>query len=191
MTTLSQGVVWLYLEHLMQSIALTQVVFQVVCGTSPHNYYTQSYHHKSTHPAWVLSWWNEFLQLTLMAYTEYIYIAATCAAEAFSTTCALRIKDCGGWWLSGCCSSVVRTLGTHVLSPGFDFWQLPAFHFDSSIFASYSSKICLYSIWGVKHCQQECIVTLFFVTELGSVVPFLFQQRSIDEPRWHCCPSNC
>ena len=29
-----------------------------------------------------------------------------CVTEAFSTTCAVHIEDCEGWWLSGCCGSV-------------------------------------------------------------------------------------
>ena len=29
-------------------------------------------------------------------------VAARCATEAFSTTCAVHIEDCEGWWLSGC-----------------------------------------------------------------------------------------
>ena len=28
---------------------------------------------------------------------------ARCATEAFSTTSAVNIEDCEGWWLSGCC----------------------------------------------------------------------------------------
>ena len=47
----------------------------------------------------------------------------------FSTTCAVHIEDCGGWWLSGCHSSVAEdwrlkpdVLGTF---PG-DCWP---FHF--------------------------------------------------------------
>ena len=44
----------------------------------------------------------------------------------FSTTCAVHIEDCGGWWLSGCCNSVAE---------GFNSWWLPAFSL-SSIFAS-------------------------------------------------------
>ena len=27
-------------------------------------------------------------------------MAARCATEAFSTTCAVHIEDCEGWWLS-------------------------------------------------------------------------------------------
>ena len=30
------------------------------------------------------------------------------ATEAFSTTCAVHIEDCEGWWLSGCCGSVAE-----------------------------------------------------------------------------------
>ena len=31
-----------------------------------------------------------------------------CVTEAFSTTCAVHIEDCEGWWLSGCRSSVAE-----------------------------------------------------------------------------------
>ena len=36
-----------------------------------------------------------------------------CATEAFSTTCAVHIEDCGGWWLSSGHGSVRgRALGS-------------------------------------------------------------------------------
>ena len=35
-------------------------------------------------------------------------MAARCATGAFSTTCAVHIEDCEGWWLSGCCGSVAE-----------------------------------------------------------------------------------
>ena len=31
-----------------------------------------------------------------------------CATEVFSTTCAVHIEDCEGWWPSGCCGSVAE-----------------------------------------------------------------------------------
>ena len=31
-----------------------------------------------------------------------------CATEAFSTTCAVHVEDCEGWWLSDCCGSVAE-----------------------------------------------------------------------------------
>ena len=36
------------------------------------------------------------------------WVAARCVTEAFSTTCAVHLEDCEGWWLSGCRSSVVE-----------------------------------------------------------------------------------
>ena len=33
---------------------------------------------------------------------------ARCVTEAFSTTCAVYIEDCEGWWLSGCRGSVAE-----------------------------------------------------------------------------------
>ena len=46
-------------------------------------------------------------------------MAAWCAIEAFSTTCAVPIEDSEGYWLSGGCSSVHglgggRSLGTRL-----------------------------------------------------------------------------
>ena len=35
-------------------------------------------------------------------------VAARCVTEAFSTTCAVHIEDCEGWWLSGCHGSVAE-----------------------------------------------------------------------------------
>ena len=53
----------------------------------------------------------------------------------FSPTCAVHIEDCGGWWLSGCCSSVAEHWLHKPKCPGFDSRQLPAFSL-SSTFAS-------------------------------------------------------
>ena len=36
----------------------------------------------------------------------HLATTARCATEAFSTTCAVHIEDCEGWWLSSCCGSV-------------------------------------------------------------------------------------
>ena len=38
-----------------------------------------------------------------MAHTEWL---AGVRLRHFSTTCAVYIEDCEGWWLSGCRSSV-------------------------------------------------------------------------------------
>ena len=35
-------------------------------------------------------------------------MAARCVTKAFSTTCAVHIEDCEGWWLSGYCGSVAK-----------------------------------------------------------------------------------
>ena len=43
--------------------------------------------------------------------------------EAFSTTCAVHIEDCGGWWLSGCCGSVAEHWR---LKPEVSWVRLPA-----------------------------------------------------------------
>ena len=50
-------------------------------------------------------------------------MAARCATEAFSTTCAVHIDDCEGWWLSGCCGSVAEHWR---LKPEVSWVQLPA-----------------------------------------------------------------
>ena len=50
-------------------------------------------------------------------------MAARCATEAFSTTCAVHIEDCGGWWLSGCCGSVAEHWQ---LKPEVSWVRLPA-----------------------------------------------------------------
>ena len=55
-------------------------------------------------------------------------MAAGCATEAFSTTCAVHIRDCEGWWLSGCRSSVAEHWRLKPeRCPGFDSRWLPAF----------------------------------------------------------------
>ena len=36
------------------------------------------------------------------------WLAARCTTVAFSTTCAVHIEDCGGWWLFGCHESVAE-----------------------------------------------------------------------------------
>ena len=51
---------------------------------------------------------ERIFQSTPMKFTQYIRVAARCATEAFSTTCAVHIEDCKDWWLSGCHSSVAE-----------------------------------------------------------------------------------
>ena len=41
----------------------------------------------------------------LTAQTEWVL---SVRLRHFSTTCAVYIEDCEGWWLSGCCSSVAE-----------------------------------------------------------------------------------
>ena len=48
--------------------------------------------------------------------------AAGCATEAFSTTCAVHIEDCEGWWLSGCRGSVAEHWR---LKPEVSWFRLP------------------------------------------------------------------
>ena len=50
-------------------------------------------------------------------------MAAKGATEAFSTTCAGYIEDCGDWWLSGCHGSVA---GHWRLKPQVSWVQFPA-----------------------------------------------------------------
>ena len=44
-------------------------------------------------------------------------------AECFSTICAVHIEDCEGWWLFGCCGSVVEHWP---LKPEMSWVRLPA-----------------------------------------------------------------
>ena len=44
-------------------------------------------------------------------------------SEAFSTTCAVHIEDCEGWWLSGCRGSVAEHWW---LKPEMSWVRLPA-----------------------------------------------------------------
>ena len=62
----------------------------------------------------------------LMAHTEWLPGGGT---EMFSTTCAVHIVNCEGWWLPGYHGSVAEHC------PGFNSQQLLAFLL-SSIFAS-------------------------------------------------------
>ena len=41
-------------------------------------------------------------------YTAQVVLNVSVVHPAFSTTCAVYIEDCGGWWLSGCCGSVAE-----------------------------------------------------------------------------------
>ena len=50
-------------------------------------------------------------------------MAARCATETFSPTCAVHIEDCGGWWLSSCCGSVAEHWR---LKPEVSWVRLPA-----------------------------------------------------------------
>ena len=63
-------------------------------------------------------------------YTAQVVLNAGCTTEAFSTTCAVYIEDCEGWWLSGCCGSVAEHWR---LKPKVSWVRLPAaagfFHF--------------------------------------------------------------
>ena len=53
----------------------------------------------------------------------------------FSTTCAVRVENCGGWWLSSCHRLSGRALAAQARCPEFNSQRLPAFSL-SSIFAS-------------------------------------------------------
>ena len=81
------------------------------------------------HSTWVLSWQREFSSQPLTEFWRHILsgfsvfdwgifcvpsymqdkgenlVPIYCIA---GTTCAVHIEDCEGWWLSGCCSSVVE-----------------------------------------------------------------------------------
>ena len=58
------------------------------------------------------------------------WVAVRCVTEAFSTTCAVHMENCGGWWLSSCRGSVAEHWQ---LKPEVSWVWLPAaaslFHF--------------------------------------------------------------
>ena len=58
----------------------------------------------------------------------------------FSPTCTVHVKDCEGWWLSGCRSSMAEhCTAAQARCPRFDSWRLLAFSL-SSIFALNSQR---------------------------------------------------
>ena len=57
----------------------------------------------------------------------FLTLNAEYATEALSTTCAVYIENCEGWWLSDCHGSVASTGGSSQRCPGFHSWRLPAF----------------------------------------------------------------
>ena len=62
--------------------------------------------------------------------TQDTWVGARCATEAFSTTSAVHIEDCEGWWLSGWSGSVILVAQARDVlgsTPGFNSWQLLAF----------------------------------------------------------------
>ena len=76
------------------------------------------------------------------------WVAARCATEAFSNTCAVHIEDCG-------CPAVVAqwqsTGGSSQRCPGFDSWRLLAFsHFP--LFLLHTIKFPLF------HLEARCSV---------------------------------
>ena len=61
-------------------------------------------------------------------------VAARCATDAVSTTCAVHVEDCEGWWSSG------AILAAQVRCPRLDSWRLPASSLFSSLPHNKSSK---------------------------------------------------
>ena len=62
-----------------------------------------------------------------MAHTEWL---PGVSLGHFSTTCAVHIEHCEGWWLSGHRSSVAEyVLAAQTRCPGFDSQQLHVSHF--------------------------------------------------------------
>ena len=41
-------------------------------------------------------------------FDSLVSVTRRCATEAFGTTCAVHVEDCGGWWLSGCFGSMAE-----------------------------------------------------------------------------------
>ena len=87
---------------------------------------------KVVHSDWenLMEW---IFQLTpngvLTAHTEWL---PGVRLRHFSTTCAVYTEGCGGWWLSGCCSSVaehwLHKLGVLSLIPS-SCWPFTSLHF--------------------------------------------------------------
>ena len=83
----------------------------------------------------------------------------------FSTTCAVYIEDCEGWWLSSCHSSVADTLTAQTRCPWLDSRWLPAFSL-SSIFASKNISLDCMPVFhqiapiAVKRCGQSIPLAL-------------------------------
>ena len=64
-----------------------------------------------------------------MEFWRHMWVAASSATEAFSTTCTVHIEDCDGWWLSGCHGSVESTGGSSQRCPNCDPCNCGRFHF--------------------------------------------------------------
>ena len=73
-------------------------------------------------------------QNSIMRWPENSFHQATrCVTEAFSTTCAVHIEDCGDWWLSKLSGRAPPVQAREC--PGIDSWWLLAFSL-SPIFSS-------------------------------------------------------
>ena len=86
-------------------------------------------------------------------------MAARCATEAFSTTCAVHIEDCEGWWFSGCCGSVAEHWR---LKPEVSWVRLPvtAGFFTFLYFRLITSKFIYF--------QREARCSVRSIDQLGS-----------------------
>ena len=84
-------------------------------------------------------------------------MAGGCATEAFSTTFAIHIENCGGRWLSGCHSSVAE----HLEFEPFDSQQmLFSFHF--------------HPITSISNVRQEVLSEVFSTFHTHAIGQELF-----------------
>ena len=59
-------------------------------------------------------------------------VAARCATEVFSTTCAVH-RDCEGWWLSGCHGSVAQPRNRSMVTRPLSSWECGVWARDYSV----------------------------------------------------------
>ena len=86
----------------------------------------------------------------------------------FSTTCAVQIEDCEGWWLSVCHSSVAEHWhGVLNSIPGeYQSFQFPLFHFITSKISLCGGSLVKYCVadWRKLSLQIMCLVLLLCVS---------------------------
>ena len=117
------------------------------------------------HSEWVLSWFSSRL---LTGFWQHIHECLPgVRLRHFSTTCAVHIEDCEGWWLSSCRSSVAEHWWLKPSAPSLipgdcqPFLFLPQKHLISIYTGHWRSKVSLrefhlLTVQGSKSCSQGC-----------------------------------